>query len=236
MGFNESWWSSARSLQISLQLRRELLDAGIISQLRPPIITLAPKKLILTRRASEGSASEPSLARRVSMSKDAKLSCRGNSDLTPYRNRRAVPIQREPISEAVIREPVKVAIDFLDTSAVIKQYVKEGDRHGLGASTALRPGWVAGVELASASEPPGREATDLVASPSGRRPQAPVSLRCNLLLNNARMGLSSAMREMGCEILKKTTRAASGPGGIVPAAPCVAARVPSMGEGIRNED
>ena len=31
------------------------------------IITLAPKKLIRTRRASEGSASEPSLARRVSM-------------------------------------------------------------------------------------------------------------------------------------------------------------------------
>ena len=42
-------------------------------------ITLAPKKLIRTRRASEGSASEPSLARRVSMCKDAKLSCRGNS-------------------------------------------------------------------------------------------------------------------------------------------------------------
>ena len=42
-------------------------------------ITVAPKKLILTRRASEGSASEPSLARRVSMCKDAKLSCRGNT-------------------------------------------------------------------------------------------------------------------------------------------------------------
>jgi transketolase len=41
-------------------------------------ITLAPKKLIRTRRASEGSASKPSLARRVSMCKDAKLSCRGN--------------------------------------------------------------------------------------------------------------------------------------------------------------
>src|SRR5271157_4160939 len=41
-------------------------------------ITLAPKKLIRTRRASEGSASEPSLARRVSMCKDVKLSCRGN--------------------------------------------------------------------------------------------------------------------------------------------------------------
>ena len=41
-------------------------------------ITLAPKKLIRTRRASEGNASEPSLARRVSMCKDAKLSCRGN--------------------------------------------------------------------------------------------------------------------------------------------------------------
>src|SRR5271157_1701765 len=34
---------------------------------KPEIITLAPKKLIRTRRASEGSASEPSLARRVSM-------------------------------------------------------------------------------------------------------------------------------------------------------------------------
>jgi len=45
----------------------------------PPDITLAPKKLIRTRRASEGSASEPSLARRVSMCKDAKLSCRGNT-------------------------------------------------------------------------------------------------------------------------------------------------------------
>ena len=42
-------------------------------------ITLAPKKLIRTRRASEGNASEPSLARRVSMCKDAKLSCRGNT-------------------------------------------------------------------------------------------------------------------------------------------------------------
>ena len=48
-------------------------------------ITLAPKKLIRTRRASEGSASEPSLARRVSMCKDAKLSCRGN---------RAPPVKR----------------------------------------------------------------------------------------------------------------------------------------------
>src|SRR5208282_6230027 len=44
------------------------------------VITLAPKKLIRTRRASEGSASEPSLARRVSMCKDAKLSCRGNME------------------------------------------------------------------------------------------------------------------------------------------------------------
>src|SRR5208282_5436104 len=48
------------------------------SMRRHGAITLAPKKLILTRRASEGSASEPSLARRVSMCKDAKLSCRGN--------------------------------------------------------------------------------------------------------------------------------------------------------------
>jgi len=37
-------------------------------------------------------------------------------------------------------------------------------------------------------------------------------------------------------MLKKTTRAAPGPGGIVPAALCVAAGVLSMGEGIRKED
>ena len=45
------------------------------------MITLAPKKLIRTRRASEESASEPSLARRVSMCKDAKLSCRGKNSV-----------------------------------------------------------------------------------------------------------------------------------------------------------
>jgi len=44
------------------------------------------------------------------------------------------------------------------------------------------------------------------------------------------------MSERGCEMLKKTTRAEPGPGGIVPAATCVAAGVLSMGEGIRNED
>ena len=38
-----------------------------VSSYSPHSITLAPKKLIRTRRASEGSASEPSLARRVSM-------------------------------------------------------------------------------------------------------------------------------------------------------------------------
>ena len=34
--------------------------------------------------------------------------------------------------------------------------------------------------------------------------------------------------ERGCEMLKKTTRAAPGPGGIVPAAPCVAAGILSI--------
>ena len=53
----------AREQQVSLQLQQELPDAGIISELRPPI-----------------------------------------TDLTPYRNRQAVPIQGEPISETVIRE------------------------------------------------------------------------------------------------------------------------------------
>ena len=58
----------------------------VITPGMPHHITLAPKKLIRTRRASEGSASEPSLARRVSMCKDAKLACRGN--ITQRGNRR----------------------------------------------------------------------------------------------------------------------------------------------------
>ncbi len=45
------------------ELQRRLLEAGIISEIKPPI-----------------------------------------TDLTPYRNRRAVPIQGEPISETAIRE------------------------------------------------------------------------------------------------------------------------------------
>jgi len=49
--------------QSSQELQRRLLEAGIISEIKPPI-----------------------------------------SDLTPYRNRRAVPIQGESISETAIRE------------------------------------------------------------------------------------------------------------------------------------
>jgi Arc/MetJ-type ribon-helix-helix transcriptional regulator len=45
------------------ELQRRLLEAGIISEIKPPI-----------------------------------------TDLTPYRDRRAVPIQGEPISETAIRE------------------------------------------------------------------------------------------------------------------------------------
>src|SRR5208337_3830173 len=56
-----------------------LRELAPIFGLNHPDITPARKKLIRTRRGSEGSASEPSLARRVSMCKGAKLSCRGNS-------------------------------------------------------------------------------------------------------------------------------------------------------------
>ena len=45
-----------------------LRELAPIFGLNHPDITLAPKKLIRTRRASEGSASEPSLARRVNPS------------------------------------------------------------------------------------------------------------------------------------------------------------------------
>ena len=54
---------TAENQQADLALQRQLLEAGIISELRPPI-----------------------------------------TDLAPYRNRKAVPIQGEPISETVIRE------------------------------------------------------------------------------------------------------------------------------------
>ncbi len=64
----------------SAHLKTVLINTvvGGIAGVKFHAITLAPKKLIRTRRASEGSASEPSRARRVSMCKDAKLSCRGN--------------------------------------------------------------------------------------------------------------------------------------------------------------
>jgi len=65
--------------QIAKLLRDATELCGELNNRWLETITLAPKKLIRTRRASEGSASDPSLARRVSMCKDAKLSCRGNT-------------------------------------------------------------------------------------------------------------------------------------------------------------
>ena len=65
---------------LSLALGLKTCDPAAADEAFRKAITLAPKKLIRTRRASEGSASEPSLARRVSMCKDAKLSCRGNME------------------------------------------------------------------------------------------------------------------------------------------------------------
>ena len=50
-----------------------------LGMVQKQVITLAPKKLIRTRRASEGSASEPSLRVGLVCAKDAKLSCRGNT-------------------------------------------------------------------------------------------------------------------------------------------------------------
>jgi putative addiction module CopG family antidote len=54
---------SRQEEQSSQELQRRLFEAGIISEIKPPI-----------------------------------------TDLTPYQNRRAVPIQGEPISETAIRE------------------------------------------------------------------------------------------------------------------------------------
>jgi len=51
------------------------------------------------------------------------------------------------------------------------------------ANLAGDESWVAGIELATASEPPSAEASDLGALPFGRRPQPPLS--CNPLLNHA---------------------------------------------------
>ena len=61
------------------------------------------EELIRTRRASEGSASEPSLARRVSTCKDAKLSYRGNTSGPSAATSSSIPCganARSPITRA----------------------------------------------------------------------------------------------------------------------------------------
>src|SRR5208283_695754 len=78
-------------------------------------ITLAPKKLIRTRRASEGSASEPSLARRVSMCKDAKISCRGNNPLAsqgPLDGRVGVAGSRTTLNREVLERVIPSGITY----------------------------------------------------------------------------------------------------------------------------
>ncbi len=59
----EAATSRAVERKDDLEIQRQLVEAGLLSEVRPPI-----------------------------------------TDLAPYRNRRAVPIQGEPLSETVIRE------------------------------------------------------------------------------------------------------------------------------------
>ena len=88
--------------------------------------------------------------------------------------------------------------------------LQEGrSKHWPGRKPTQRPAWpagdqawfnsrifagdksgVAGVELATASEPPAQPAADLGASPFGRRPQPPLS--CDLRLNHADFGRAIA--------------------------------------------
>src|SRR5208337_1747332 len=66
----ESTWDPLNASELAPNSANGLIPSLIAwAKSQPPgnvAITLAPKKLIRTRRASEGSASEPSLARRVS--------------------------------------------------------------------------------------------------------------------------------------------------------------------------
>ena len=78
--------------QSSQVLQRRLLEAGIISEIKPPI-----------------------------------------TDLTPYRNRRAVPILGEPISETAIRER-RNGGGLLPRHQRGSQAIRPGNRHCLGAS------------------------------------------------------------------------------------------------------
>ena len=64
-------------------------------------------------------------------------------------------------------------------------------RDNPSANLAGDDSWVAGIELATASEPPARRPSDLGALPFGRRPQPPLS--CNPLLNHAQRGLEAPM-------------------------------------------
>ena len=77
--------------QVSMDMQRQLLEAGIIGEVRPPI-----------------------------------------TDLAPYRNRKAVPIQGEPISETVINERA-LSGDLLSGHQRCHQAVCPGNRHELGA-------------------------------------------------------------------------------------------------------
>src|SRR5208283_4409133 len=63
---------SAGEIRMIYPLRR-------VSPFSPIPISGKSPNSATSKRASEGSASAPSLARRVSMCKDAKLSCRGNT-------------------------------------------------------------------------------------------------------------------------------------------------------------
>ena len=69
------WWSVLSKAEVIRQ----------VSVFRLASITLAPKKLIRTRRASEGSASRP-LAGAGSYVQGCELSCRGNTICSFYRS------------------------------------------------------------------------------------------------------------------------------------------------------
>ena len=97
MGYNESRWSSARSLlffvcfvDFVVPWKTKRSNHEIDETYYPG----SKEGHIPTRSASEGSGAFPSLARRVNMQQHAELPCRGNTkknnDLTPARNRRRV--------------------------------------------------------------------------------------------------------------------------------------------------
>ena len=87
----DEWLGKTQPQRAEAKLKQMLLEAGLLSEIKPPI-----------------------------------------TDLTPYRNRRAVPIQGEPISETDASELMRQALS--DPDSAQSWFSPDGQRLAVGRS------------------------------------------------------------------------------------------------------